>query len=173
MKTSFHQLNNGNNRGYTLLFAVLFSSLLLAIAISILFISKKEVELSSSGRESQFAFYAADTGIECALYHDTVQNAFATSSEDGEYVSKDIYCNNIKVWEVADSPVYEDTPVLKATSDFRIDFTEGYCAEVSVIKEDDDGDISTLPLTIIRSKGYNTCVTTDPRRVERLLITAY
>ena len=56
------------NGGYTFLFAVLVSSLVLAIGIAILNVSKKEFLLATSARDSSSAFYASDGGIECSLY---------------------------------------------------------------------------------------------------------
>ncbi|MBP9771847.1 MAG: LamG domain-containing protein [Candidatus Pacebacteria bacterium] len=58
------------NAGFTLFYAVLTASLLLAIGIAIFNITFKELILSSGARESANAFYAADTGLECALYWD-------------------------------------------------------------------------------------------------------
>jgi len=63
---------NNYKKGYTLLFSVLVSSLLLAVGISILNISKKEFLLATSARDSSSAFYAADSSIEYALYHDSL-----------------------------------------------------------------------------------------------------
>jgi len=57
-----------------MLFAVLVSGVLLAIAISIGNISLKELIISNTIRESQAAFYAADSGMEKALYEDLVSN---------------------------------------------------------------------------------------------------
>ena len=65
---------NNYKKGYTLLFSVLVSSLLLAVGISILNISKKEFLLATSARDSSSAFYAADSGIEYALYHDSLED---------------------------------------------------------------------------------------------------
>lgn len=59
-----------NEKGFTLLFAVLVSVLVLAVGASIISIALKQVILSGAGRESQYAFYAANTGVECALYWD-------------------------------------------------------------------------------------------------------
>src|SRR5581483_5969902 len=65
------------------LFAVLVASVLLAIGISIFNLTVKELTLSSSGRESQFSFYAADTGAECAIYWDFKgADIFATSTDN-------------------------------------------------------------------------------------------
>ena len=46
----------------------------------------RQVLLSGTGRDSQYAFYAANTGIECAMYWDlqassTDSFVFATSSD--------------------------------------------------------------------------------------------
>ena len=78
MRTSHHTTEV--RRGFTLLLAVLVSSVLIALGSAIYDIVSKEIILSSAGRESQFSFYAADTGIECGLYHDLKNDLFATSS---------------------------------------------------------------------------------------------
>lgn len=67
-----------NNKGFTLLLASLIASLLLSVGLSMFTIAQKEIILSSLGRDSQYAFYAADAGAECALYWD-FKNAFKTS----------------------------------------------------------------------------------------------
>jgi len=57
-------------RGFTLFYAVLVSSLLLALGLAIFNITYKELILSAGARESAVAFYAADAGLECALFWD-------------------------------------------------------------------------------------------------------
>lgn len=58
------------NSGFTLFYAVLVSSLLLALGLAIFNITYKELILSAGARESATAFYAADSGLECALFWD-------------------------------------------------------------------------------------------------------
>lgn len=58
-------------KGFSVLFASLTGSLVLAIGLAILSITIKQITLASAGRESQLAFYSADTGIECALFLDS------------------------------------------------------------------------------------------------------
>lgn len=58
------------SRGFTLFYAVLITSLLLSIALAVFNITLKELILSSDARESQNAFYSADTALECALFWD-------------------------------------------------------------------------------------------------------
>jgi len=59
-----------NNRGFTLLLAALVASIALSLGASIYNIVQKQLILSSLGRDSQFAFYAADMATECALFWD-------------------------------------------------------------------------------------------------------
>lgn len=56
--------------GFVLLYAVMTASIVLAVGVSIISIALKQLSISTLGRESQYAFYAANTGAECALYWD-------------------------------------------------------------------------------------------------------
>src|SRR3989338_7573414 len=67
--------------GFTLLLAALVASIVLSLGAAIFAIAQKQLTLSGIGRDSQFAFYAADTAAECALYWDFRCNYFATSTE--------------------------------------------------------------------------------------------
>jgi hypothetical protein len=58
---------------------MIVASVVLAIGVSLLTISRKEFVLSSSANQSSAAFYAADSGLSCAEYWDANGN-FATSS---------------------------------------------------------------------------------------------
>ena len=67
---------NIKQRGFTLLLAALISAIVLMLASAIFSIAKKQVVLASLSQQSQYAFYAADTGAECALYWDTQYGYF-------------------------------------------------------------------------------------------------
>ena len=71
-----------NKKGFALLFSVLVSSLLLTIGLSILNVSLKELAISTASRQSIFAFYAADSGREYAIYNDTKKGGFSTFNPD-------------------------------------------------------------------------------------------
>jgi hypothetical protein len=73
-------------KGFTLLFAILVSVLVLAVGASMISIALKQVILSGAGRESQYAFYAANTGIECALYWDLNGSQIAPGESEIRYV---------------------------------------------------------------------------------------
>ena len=135
-----------DRRGFTLLFTVLFISAILASSIGLSGLIIGQVRLSGTGRDSQFAFYAADSGAECASYWDRVNNAFATSS------SSDIVCAG------------QSRSVGGAlTSSFDLDFTNDSCVSVTV-------DKSNPAETIITSIGHSPC---NGRRVERGLEVRY
>ncbi|MCH7529739.1 pilus assembly PilX N-terminal domain-containing protein [Patescibacteria group bacterium] len=152
------------NKGFIILYATLISSLLLVIGLGIFNISIKELILSSAGRESQVAFYAADAGIECALYWDIKRNVISTST------STDIDCNGDNTLSVGGGG-------WGAESTFTLLFPpEPYCAKVSIIKDvnatNSECRVGTVCTTII-SRGYNTCDTTNPRRTERAIEAKY
>src|ERR1700679_626641 len=65
-----------SHRGYALLFAVLVSAVVLGVGVSILNIARKEILLTAGAANSQYAFYAADSGYECAVYQDLANLAF-------------------------------------------------------------------------------------------------
>ncbi len=150
-------------QGFTLLLAVLVSSILLAIGGALLNIALRQISLSSTGRDSHFAFYAADTGGECALYWD-FKNGSGTSA----------FLSNSSI-TCAASPTMSITPALSSdannqylTSAFTFTMTPNpYCASVIVVKN------LTTATTSIDSRGYNTCDTSDPRRTERALRIKY
>lgn len=142
------------NGGFTLLFASLAAGLLLVIAMSIATISIKESQLSGLARESQYAFYAADAGVECVLYWDSVFDAF--SRDDGTTVP--ITC-------VGQNALVGDD--VTGISNFELTFPGlPYCVLVQVERR-------IGPLTTIRSRGRNTCDINAGRRVERAIIVNY
>ncbi len=88
--------------GFAMLFAVLVSSLLIAIGISIFNISLKELMISTSERDSQMAWYAGDSAIECALYWSNKFQSFpfcnnASCSSKLGSTTNTIICNGIPV----------------------------------------------------------------------------
>lgn len=69
-----------DNKGFTLLFAVIVSVLVLAVASSIINLAIKQIILSGVNRESQYAFYAANTGVECAYFWDRLETYIVDST---------------------------------------------------------------------------------------------
>ncbi len=145
-------------RGFTLLMSVLIASILLALGYEIYNLAIKEVALSSSGRESQFAFFAADTGIECALHADSKLDAFATSSPLDE-----LDCGT------ATSTLTRSLNGEDYITQFEIRLGSGLhtqCVDVVVTREEPKK-------TIIESFGHNTCNTDSKLRLERAIRVTY
>ena len=140
-------------RGFALYFAIILTSLLLMVAYATVNLSVKELQLSVEGAESQVAIYAADTGIECAVYWDA--KAGSPSSFD-PVTPGSINCVGTTV--TTGSQTVQTTPALSSViggtgfgspSIFQITVGSG-CAIVTVIKNADG-------TTSIESRGYNTC----------------
>jgi len=169
-----------NQRGFTIFFAVLVASLALAIGLSIYDLLIRELDLSQTAKESQYAIYAADTGAECALYWDLNYNgsdsAFATSTASNEPTSG-IDCNtqDVAAEAVALNTWPETADASNATTVFQVSLVPGStnspCAIVTVEKTAaNPGDPSA---TTIVSRGRNTCNTGAPLQLERALEISY
>src|ERR1700743_3560876 len=72
-------------RGFTLLVAVILTSVILSGGLALLDISYKQVTRAASARQSQYAFYNADSAIECALYWDSIDTFDYNSEGVGVY----------------------------------------------------------------------------------------
>jgi Tfp pilus assembly protein PilX len=156
------------NRGFTVLFAVIVSALILAIGISIANITLKQIRISSLGRESQIAFYAADSGSECVIYYDLVEQAFGTSSlSGGATLPSTINCFGQEAVVIFDPTGTANSQNATSTVDIR-DTTSatGLCARVEIGKHDTNGD-GYSDRTVILSRGYNVCENDPQRLLER------
>lgn len=141
-----------NKKGITLLIATLTAGVLLSISLAIFNIAIKELVISSVGRESQVAFYAADSGIECALYQDA----------QGEFTPTGVArfsCGGNSIVTENTSSVHTFTFTLPDST---------ACVTVSVDKSGNNGYS-----TIIESRGHNSCEQNNPRRTERGLRIRY
>lgn len=155
-----------SKKGFVMLFSVLISSMLVVIGLSIFNITLKELTISTSGRESQVAFYAANSGIECALYWNLKGNgsrsAFASTTVQAEINSAKTVpavCNTVTV-NSATSATTNFTFYVNDPSD-----PNGPCVDVAVVKTPGVPSLGKLT-TLIESRGRNICGAVG-RRVER------
>lgn len=167
--------------GFAMLFAVLTASLLLTIGISIFNISFKELSISTNARESQIAFFAADSARECALYWDAKKGYFpsciddnptCTESEPNDKYDDSIICNgsivtiikNPSNTTIATTTYRNDYENLKSFikySDSNLDPE----ADVDITKYFNSADNSIT--TTISARGHNVGVL--GRRLERAI----
>lgn len=150
-------------RGFIILFAVTLSAILLSIALGVANVSFKEVSFSTSARDSNDAFLAADAASECALYHDKLSSTkFPLPSQ-----SLPITCGATTTTPTFSGSATAGTYSFVLTG---LGNSNSACAKVSVFK-----DKSVTPNTVvITTTGYNmgdaTCSSTNTRRVERELV---
>ena len=145
------------NKGFTVLFAVIISTLVLALGLGIVAITMKEIKLSGAGRDSELAFYAADSGLECAEYFDIAKAVFATSTSDPATVT----CNQIDTTTVTTGDESSATSTFRMYMEYvgAVPTISKPCADVTVSKSGGS--------TVIDSRGYNTCDPANLRRLER------
>jgi len=184
-------------KGFTLFFAMLVAALSLSVGLAIYDLTAREIDLSSTATQSQYALYAADTGAECALYWDTkyvynanyTGSAFGTSTPPGSiWAPTSVFCSGTSGGASLDvttlPPPSQDlsrypectgnsgsawcvsSTATAATTTFSLTYaTLPYCAVVEVAKR----TVGNVLFTTITSRGYNTCASGAPVRVERAL----
>jgi hypothetical protein len=168
-------INHKKNKGFTIFFAMLVGGLALSIGMAIYDLTVREIDLSATATQSQYAIYAADTGVECALYWDfkcslgpctangNTNSAFATSSYTATPVSG-ATCNGVDI-AATGSSVESFTA---ATTTFTLTFLpQKYCTTVEVAKSGNPSQ------TVITSRGFNTCSVGGLGRLERVLEIRY
>lgn len=140
--------HNTKEKGFVVLYAVLVSSVLLAMTLAIAGIAYKEQLLSVNTKSSQYSFIAADTGMECALYNDIKLSIFPTVVPFTPTLPFECNGNSFPNPEPGFSfPVYKiDVFAVVNTT------TIPGCAVVTINKDYDDNGVSS---TRIDSRGYN------------------
>jgi Tfp pilus assembly protein PilE len=151
-----------NPRGFTLLIALVLTAVVLAIGLALLEITYKQEILASAAKQSQTAFYNADSALECALYYDQQRDFFDANPFND--VQGSVQCNGQAV---------SFTTLRSGSSPKATVFTVpceagGTSAQVTVYK-----NAPGTPKNLIFSTGYNTCDTANLRRLERGLKVTY
>lgn len=146
--------------GFVILFAVVLSSIILAVALNIVDILLKEVKFSASARDTNNAFFAADTGAECALFNDKSSGVSFLETGGTMVVNCLGIYNSLNCLDNVSVPFVGSCHKWSFTLTGLNSSGKG-CAMVSVDKSN--------PLnTNVISKGYNDCIQTT-NKVERVL----
>lgn len=136
-------------QGFALIVAVIFMSVMLSFGLALGSLGYKQQVLSSGAIESQYAFYAADSALECALYADQQQNTFNYSSHSSDTHPALITCDTHPAVELG----YSYGTTLLVVSE-RISLDEGkHCADVTVYKY--SAPDTNNRTTYIYSQGYS------------------
>jgi len=147
------------NKGFALLFTVIIISVILALGLGIADTTYKQTILSSLARDSQLAFYQAESGVECGLYYDLHDGQFPRGTVTTK-VPESLTCGNDSLtfdpdqsytdYFVYNEEITDDTP----------------CFSITFDKTDATGKDS------VSSRGYSSCIST-PQQVERALNVTY
>jgi hypothetical protein len=190
-------LTHKNKRGVSLLIATLIGFTAILIGFAVANLALKEVIFSGSVRDSEIAFYAANSGVECGLFADLRNLAF---DPDGQSFGP-LDCNSQTVSVISTDPPPEPDEDQFCIGDFTdnlgnlhthqgcwelttgdISLEEGDtnapCFNLRVVKEkfltvDELGGDFTYFATALESRGYNTCNTETTRRLERAIRALY
>src|SRR3989339_39611 len=179
MKNSLKPItyNPKPNRGFTLLIAIVTTSMLLVVSFVVVNIALKQLVLANAARESQYAFYAADSGTECAVYWDLKGGTTGDISAFSTTTPGVITCNGQAPIGGGNLPWTNYIPARQSliggggdteNSIFQLNFTKG-CAFVEVRKIYGGGEL----VTTVDSRGYNTCDINASRRYERGVTLSY
>ncbi len=163
-KTNHPRRGRVSQAGFTLLLAALVASVVVSLGTAIFQVAQKQILLSGIGRDSQFAFYAADTIAECALFWDFRFGYFALTTPTGVNPTCDGQ-------SIAISPTAADLPYPFTHEPLPINLfigpdSNGYCAIVTVKKEEIGGAVRTM----IHADGYSVSCDqrgTSPRALQR------
>ena len=118
--------------GFVILFSIVISAIVLLISAGVYKIASQEIILSGVSRESIRAFYAADSGIECAL-----GDGVHTQAQ----IPTGVTCANAT------------HPINGITGSFFVNFADNTCAVVTITEGIDSQGIVTRELF---SRGFNT-----------------
>lgn len=163
----------GSRSGFVILFAVVISSIILSITLGVANIAFREAKFGTSARETNYSFFAADSGIECALFNDRPPTAFPLPGTPTA-----VACASGLPTFTSLDPIGDPDGDDGGTYTFfvtELGFTQTNCARVTVKKTKVGTDILTTTI----AKGYNTggensnCSSTSPSRIEREIKVTY
>lgn len=169
--------------GFALLIALIISSILLVVGVGVAGIGFREMRLASFSSQSEIAFFAAETGLECGLYWDKAQ-PFSTAVPLGSFATS-TFVNNDSDPFTSEGGTVSSMPLIScAASSFsgfsyssvsatidEIKFTiNNPYVNMTIQKEFPTGSNKqddARATTTITATGYNTSDSTNPRRVGR------
>lgn len=154
-----NKTQQNTKKGISLVISLIMMTLLLSLSLSISNIILRQIRLTNVSTNSQTSFYAADSGLDCAIYWDTHTDGTVSNGFLGVYT--DPYFGTSTSYNASNNPVkcgigtgapmgwqkQVNTGTSIATTTFAINYGKS-CAQIEVVK--------TPFRTKISSNGYNT-----------------
>ena len=160
-------------KGIALVIAIILIGVSLMVSIGVSDIFLKEFSFSVFNQKSNKAFYAADSGMECASYWDITGKIFlAPSDVEANYVG--ILPNSVPAPCLGEnindtwyySGLIDDGTNYSYSLIFDLSFNDNRCVKISVKKE--EVILTGAINTIIESYGYDVGINTDDSNFSNL-----
>ena len=130
-------------KGYAILFTIVVTGIIISLTIGMTNIAFRHRVFSKEAVDSSKSLFAADTGLECALFHDS-QGLFSDPA------------NPEPVVDCAGLSMISDAIGSKVSFNFEYEMAgKNRCVEVSIDKNVPDPVNPTGTVTEIYSNGYN------------------
>ncbi len=148
-----------SGKGFALLIAVIFMSVMLTFGLALGSLGYKQQVLASSAIASQYAFYVADAALECALRADQQENAFAYNPDIGVPIPS-FLCDNSAPFLSPTRTYAEIGGIPVEIFWYRLPLDSGkHCADVTIYKYSAPQPPNDLT-TYLFSQGYDvSCAT--------------
>jgi hypothetical protein len=158
------QYKKTQQKGYAILFTVMVVSIILTLTIGLSNTAYKQILISSVARDSGLAFYQADTATECALYQDRVSGIFTPSIGTPVYCGVDGTGTNTSLSVALTVSGQQETYNLTPTGAWNTSLAPCFNIIFTKVNPIDPADpvVNTM-----QARGYNLCVKSSPRAVER------
>lgn len=157
-------------RGIALFYVVLVAGVVVIASFAVSRIALKETIFSNLGKQSQQAFYAANSGLECAMYWDLKHAKFSEAFPDFGVISTE----NMECARNDLEDIKNDQKIDQSGNTHQYEFTisnlngSDLCADIVVEKTYNNPDIDTK----IEVRGRTSCSSAG-RAVERAILTNY
>ena len=149
--------NLKKNKGFIVLIAVMVTTIILTIGMGVLNLALREFILANMGRDSVKAFYAADTGVDCAFNYD-VLSAQEGHADEPYFASplpgvtnppsgSKIICNKQTLFT---GPAYRTVPPVTCTDSNGVQHQDG-CIITTLSRMIPNGPLATSALCIATS----------------------
>lgn len=149
--------------GYALLFAVVITSIISIIVAGLSNLTYKQMVLTSLVKDSQQAFYTADTAIECALYgHFMNENKYGNDKvwECGSYCYDGSDCE-FSLFVEEDTENEKNYKLVQPNDALK---KSNPCYDFNIENTDQVDDLTKVS---IKARGYNMCNPNLLRTVQR------
>lgn len=162
-----------NQKGYAILFTLVIVSAVSVITAGLTNTIYKQMILSSLTKDSQAAFYQADTASDCALYADMIEYKKSSSvpKESSIFDSNSWTCGGLDLTIVPLTGGILNGYDLNPPDEYES--SSDPCFRISVLKETIGTEPDTIVKNTVTAKGYNICDKTNLRTVERAIKIEY